>query len=65
MFSNVAQALSGTVAGLRVIQSSGNPNSAPTLILRGGTDYDGSGSPLVVVDGMIRSSMADINPNDI
>jgi TonB-linked SusC/RagA family outer membrane protein len=65
MFSNVAQALSGTVAGLRVIQSSGNPNSAPTLILRGGTDYNGSGSPLVVVDGMIRSSMADINPNDI
>lgn len=65
MFSNAAQALSGTVPGLRVIQSSGNPNSAPTIILRGGTDYDGSGSPLVVVDGMIRSSMSDINPNDI
>ena len=65
MFSNPAQALSGSVAGLRVIQSSGNPTSAPTIILRGGTDYDGSGSPLVVVDGMIRGSMDDINPNDI
>ena len=65
MFSNPAQALSGTVSGLRVIQNSGNPNSAPTITLRGGTDYDGSGTPLIVVDGMIRSSMADINPNDI
>ncbi|MCR5131197.1 MAG: TonB-dependent receptor [Prevotella sp.] len=65
MFSNPAQALSGTVAGLKVTQNSGNPNASPTIVLRGGTDYDGSGSPLIVVDGMIRSSMADINPNDI
>ncbi len=65
MFSNPAQALSGAVSGLRVIQSSGNPNSSPTIVLRGGTDYDGSGSPLIVVDGMIRSSMDDINANDI
>lgn len=65
MFSNPAQALSGTVAGLRVIQNSGNPNSSPTIVLRGGTDYNGSGTPLIVVDGMIRGSMNDINPNDI
>ena len=57
MFSNPAQALSGTVAGLRVIQNSGNPNSSPTIVLRGGTDYNGSGTPLIVVDGMIRGSM--------
>lgn len=65
MFSNPAQALSGTVAGLKVVQNSGNPNASPHIVLRGGTDYNGSGSPLIVVDGMIRSSMADINPSDI
>lgn len=65
LFSNPAQALSGAVAGLRVTQSSGNPGAAPTIILRGGTNLDGSGSPLIVVDGQIRSSMSDINPEDI
>ena len=65
IFSNPAQALSGAVSGLRVIQSSGNPRSTPTIILRGGTNLDGSGSPLVVVDGQIRGSLSDINPEDI
>lgn len=65
LFSNPAQALSGSVSGLRVIQSSGNPGATPTVILRGGTNFDGSGSPLVVVDGQIRGSLSDINPEDI
>ena len=33
------QALSGAVAGLSVSQTSGNPGSAPTLVLRGGTNF--------------------------
>lgn len=64
-FTNPAQALSGAVSGLRVQQTSGNPGSAPTMVLRGGTNLDGTGSPLVVVDGQVRASMADINPEDI
>lgn len=64
-YTNPAQALSGAVSGLRVQQTSGNPGSVPTLVLRGGTNLDGSGSPLVIVDGQIRDSMADINPEDI
>lgn len=63
--SNPAQALSGAVSGLRVTNTSGNPGSAPTITLRGGTNLDGSGSPLVIVDGQLRDSMADINPEDI
>jgi TonB-dependent SusC/RagA subfamily outer membrane receptor len=65
LFSNPAQALSGSVAGLKVIQNSGSPGAAPTVILRGGTNLDGTGSPLVVVDGQLRDSMSDINPEDI
>lgn len=65
LFSNPAQALSGAVAGLKVIQTSGSPGATPTVILRGGTNLDGTGSPLVVVDGQLRDSMSDINPEDI
>ena len=65
LFSNPAQALSGAVSGLKVIQSSGNPGVAPTIILRGGTNLDGTGSPLVIVDGQLRDGLNDINPEDI
>ncbi len=65
VFSNPAQALSGAVSGLKVTQSSGNPGSTPTIVLRGGTEWDGSGSPLVMVDGQLRDGLNDINPEDI
>ena len=51
VFSNPAQALSGAVSGLRVIQTSGNPGAAPQIVLRGGTNLNGTGTPLVMVDG--------------
>lgn len=65
VFSNPGQALSGAVSGLRVTQSSGNPGSTPNIVLRGGTNLDGSGAPLVIVDGQIRGGLHDINPEDI
>ena len=65
MHSNPAQALSGEVSGLKVTQSSGKPGAQPVLVLRGGTNLDGSGSPLIMVDGQVRGSLADINPEDI
>lgn len=65
VYSNPAQALSGAVAGLKVTQSSGNPGATPSIVLRGGTNFDGTGSPLVLVDGQLRDSLSDINPEDI
>ena len=44
--------------------TSGAPGSAPTIVLRGGAGIESAGSPLVVVDGVVRS-MSDINPSDI
>lgn len=64
-YTNPAKALSGAVSGLRVQQTSGNPGDVPTMVLRGGTNLDGTGSPLVIVDGQVRNSLADINPEDI
>ena len=65
VYSNPAQALSGAVSGLRVVTTSGNPGATPKITLRGGTNLDGSGTPLVIVDGQLRDSMSDINPDDI
>lgn len=65
LFSNPAQALSGAVAGLKVTQASGSPGATPTIVLRGGTDFNGSGSPLVIIDGQLRDGLSDINPEDI
>lgn len=65
MQTNPAASLSGAVAGLRVIQTTGNPNDVPTIILRGGTNLNGTGSPLIVVDGQIHGDMSDINSEDI
>ena len=64
-FTNPAQALSGAVSGLRVDQTDGNPGAVPKIVLRGGTNIDGTGSPLVIVDGQVRGSLADINSEDI
>lgn len=63
--ANPAQALSGTIAGLRVINATGRPGGLPSIVLRGGTNFDGTGSPLVIMDGQIRGSFSDINPEEI
>lgn len=51
---------------MRVVNTSGSPNATPSIALRGGTNWDGTGTPLVIVDGMLRESgFQDINPEDI
>ncbi|MBS1503455.1 MAG: SusC/RagA family TonB-linked outer membrane protein, partial [Bacteroidetes bacterium] len=62
--ANVATALQGTVSGIQVINQSGSPGAAPLLLLRGGASINSPASPLIVVDGVIRSYQ-DIAPEDI
>lgn len=65
-YGDPAQALVGAVSGVKVKQTSGFAGSTPTITLRGGTSYDGTGEPLVVVDGQIRTDgLSDLNSNDI
>lgn len=63
--SNAATALQGTVAGVRVTQTSGQPGSSPTISVRGGTNFDGTGSPLILVDGVPTDSFYALNSDDI
>lgn len=64
-YANPSAALSGAVPGLQVRTTSGKPGSVSTITLRGGTSLSGDGSPLIMVDGQIRGSLSDINPEDI
>ncbi|MCH3884282.1 SusC/RagA family TonB-linked outer membrane protein [Tenacibaculum aquimarinum] len=64
--SNVSQALAGEVAGVTVINSSGQPGSAATIRIRGFGTINGNSSPLYVVDGVpYLNSISNINPADI
>lgn len=64
--ANAGQSLQGTVSGLRVINTTGKPGADPNIVLRGGATMTGKDNgALVVVDGIIRNSLADINPADI
>lgn len=64
--ANPAQALVGAVSGVRVSVTTGDPGATPSITVRGGANFNGgSNEPLIVVDGQIRGSLSDINPNDI
>ncbi len=63
--TNAATALQGTVPGLNVQQTTGQPGSSPNITFRGGSDFNGTGSPLFVVDGVIVPSLYGLDMNDI
>lgn len=62
--SNAATALQGTIAGLQVTQTSGQPGTTPSMVVRGGTSFDGTGNPLILIDGVPGSFYA-LNADDI
>ena len=49
--TNVANALSGKIAGVRV-QSNGGPGSGSTIQIRGSSSVSGNNQPLIVIDGV-------------
>src|SRR5690606_12852364 len=61
---NLGSALQGTIPGLRVTNMSGQPGTAPRILLRGGASINNPSGPLVVIDGVVRT-MNDINPADV
>ncbi|MDQ6610581.1 MAG: TonB-dependent receptor [Bacteroidota bacterium] len=58
------QALQGKVAGVQVI-SSGEPNSLPSIRLRGTGSVLAGANPLYVVDGVLTDDIRNINTADI
>ena len=61
--SNLGQILQGTVPGMTVTSASGQPGEGVSLNIRGWNSIN-SGSPLVLVDGVV-GSLDRVNPNDV
>ena len=65
-FSNISQALTGEVAGVNVINTSGQPGTVAPIRIRGYGSVNGNRAPLYVVDGApYTGSINAINPSDI
>ena len=64
--SELSKALAGEVAGVQVINSSGQPGTNATIRIRGIGSLNGSSAPLYVVDGVTYDGdISSIDPGDI
>lgn len=65
-YDNIGTALQGTLPGVRVQTTSGQPGAAPRIIIRGGTSINNpnGAAPLYIVDGVIRE-INDLSADDI
>ena len=61
---DAAELVKGKIAGLSVINSSGDPKAGSSIMLRGVTTLMGNVSPLVLVDG-IEGSLSTVAPENI
>src|SRR5690606_10476200 len=62
---SAAQAIQGKAAGVNVYQPNGTPGGEMVIRVRGTTSFNGSNSPLYVVDGVPVDNMNFLSPNDI
>ena len=65
--SDITKALAGEVAGVQVVNSSGQPGSVASIRIRGIGSINASSTPLYVVDGipLDAGSISSIDPSDI
>lgn len=62
---NVAEALTGRIAGVQVTSSEGSPDADIKIRIRGNGSITQDSSPLYIVDGFPVNSINDISPSDI
>ena len=65
--TSLDQALQGKVAGVEIMNTSGEPGAATSIRVRGSRSISASNEPLIVVDGVTDAveDMSEINPDDI
>lgn len=63
--TSAAQAIQGKAAGVYVMQPNGSPGAEMSIRVRGTTSFNGSNSPLYVVDGVAVDNLNFLSPNDI
>ena len=65
VITSTEQMLQGKIAGLSVVQASGDPAAGTSLRLRGGTSLSASNSPLIVVDGIPGVDINTVQPTEV
>ena len=65
VITNPLAGAQGKIAGLVITQSSGDPNSRPTVRLRGTGSLNAGSEPLYVIDGVIGAPIENVAPEDI
>ena len=65
--NSIVNALAGQVAGISISNTSGQPGSAPSVIIRGLGSVSGNNQPLIVVDGVPynQSVLGDLDPQQV
>lgn len=63
--TNVAEAMTGKLAGVQITTADGSPDSEMIIKVRGGGSITGDNSPLYIIDGFPANSISDVSPNDI
>lgn len=63
--SKIEQSLQGTIPGVSVVSSNGQPGQAIQVRIRGINSITGTLDPLYVVDGFIGASMSGIAPEEV
>ncbi|OOV18502.1 TonB-dependent receptor [Flavobacterium sp. LM4] len=63
--ANVAEALTGRIAGVQVTSTEGSPDAEIQIRVRGGSSLTQSTSPLIIVDGFPVASMSDVAASNI
>lgn len=62
---DVQKGLQGMVPGLSILFNSGEINATPDIKIRGLGSLNGTGSPLLLLDGVEISDLSLVNPSDI
>lgn len=63
--ANVAETLTGRIAGVQVTSAEGSPDSDIKIKVRGGGSLTQDSAPLLIVDGFPVNTINDISPSDI
>lgn len=64
--TNALMSIQGRVSGLSITNTGGSdPNSGPSIQLRGVSSRDAGSSPLIVIDGVSGGNIENLNSNDI
>jgi len=63
--SNVAEAITGKLAGVQISTTEGSPDAEMKIRVRGGGSITGDNTPLFIVDGFPVESINDIPASDI